>query len=98
LIQAFALLCLFAFAHASTQPYPFTPCGSGHVQNISIDINPDPPVKGAKVNIKVAGFVDEKVNAGTYQIDVTYVGIPIFSKTGSICSYIKVHNESLPFY
>lgn len=30
----------------------------------------------------------QTVNAGTYQIDVTYVGIPIYSKTGSVCSYI----------
>ena len=38
----------------------------------------------------VAAFarVRQTVNAGTYQIDVTYVGIPIYSKTGSVCSYI----------
>ena len=39
--------------------------------------------------IVVNGTVDETVSAGTFQIDVTYVGIPIYSKTGSICSDIK---------
>ena len=85
------MLALVAVAAAAPiAPYPFTPCGVGHVSNISIDVTPDPPVKGANVTISVSGAVDETVNGGTYQIDVTYVGIPIYSKTAQICKVLTV--------
>lgn len=49
--------------------------------------DPNPPVKGQNVTIAVSGTLDETVDAGTYQIDVSYAGIPVYSKNGSICDY-----------
>jgi hypothetical protein len=45
--------------HAKQSPFPFTTCGTGHVNSLALDVSPNPPVKGANVTIDVSGLVDE---------------------------------------
>ena len=39
--------------------------------------------------ISVTGSVDETVAAGTYDIVVSYLGIPLYHKSGDLCSLQK---------
>jgi hypothetical protein len=52
-------------------------------------INSQTQVKGSPVTVSATGSVDETVTAGTYEIVVSYLGIPLYDKKGDLCSLQK---------
>jgi len=88
-----ACLLLAVVASATPTPVPYTNCGSASdlltIQSVLAD--PFPPVKGQDLTVSVVAQLASAVQEGNYTIAVNFLGIPIFSKSGDICSLDKSH-------
>jgi hypothetical protein len=77
-------LSIIKDANLTTISYPFVEC-AGSTDDLVIDslnLIPNPPKKGSKVQIGVEGKVDEQLTQGSFlEIDVFFLGVKIYDET-----------------
>lgn len=84
-MQAAFLLSLVVLSLTTmSSGFPFQTCpGAPTDLNIqTLDICPDPPVKGSSINLGLSGVVDEQLtNGSNFEVDVLLDNVPIFTET-----------------
>jgi len=85
----FLFICLTLIAAIVLADQPWENCGTDkdHLKIESLTITPSQLTPGQDFTVSLKGSLDEKITSGSAQIDVTYLGIKIFSHTYDLCSF-----------
>jgi len=69
--------------NSGLNPYPFSVCRNTPTDLVvsSLNISPDPPIKGASILVQLNGTIDEQLTKGSnFDINVLFMGIKIYSE------------------
>lgn len=76
---------------AAASPAAFTSCAPDATFHVtSVDIEPQPLVPGKKVVVQATGTLDERLTGGSYTANVSYMGVSVLQRSGSIGELIKL--------
>jgi len=100
-LSVICMICLITPSVFGLVPVPFSVCGNPATQHLkisSVQSSVWPPALGAPITVAFAGALDEDINgAGTFAVDVSFDGLPIYSKTGSLSElFNKVNITVIP--
>eukprot|EP01028_Stygiella_incarcerata_P002654 TRINITY_DN14_c0_g1_i2.p2 TRINITY_DN14_c0_g1~~TRINITY_DN14_c0_g1_i2.p2 ORF type:complete len:422 (-),score=59.80 TRINITY_DN14_c0_g1_i2:150-1415(-) len=82
----FVCLALVAVVLAD-QPWQNCGSSSDHLKIDSLTITPATLTPGKPFTVAFKGSLDEEITGGSAHIDVTYLGVKIFSHTYDVCSF-----------
>jgi len=81
--------------------HEFTKCSTNNLLDVeSINLNPDPPIINAELNILVSGRTNKPINSMIGEITVKVLGIPLLNENIDLCTYTScplIENKEVNF-